>query len=159
MIAPASVGIAHAALGSLGWSAALARQGAVRSAMVWAAVLGGVVILAGVLLLVVKFRTSRAAREADAPGSVFEDLRRMRDQGQITSEEYEQMRSAAADRLRGNTRPRAPRISPAEARIETEGEIRAREGYDLTGTPLPGAHPPPGPRGPQQGPDTGGDAR
>jgi hypothetical protein len=76
----------------------LTKQEATTSAMTWVAVMiVGVIALFGVWMWL---RKTLLAPKADSePGSIMEDLRRMRDQGQMTQEEYDNVRKNMAQRL------------------------------------------------------------
>jgi hypothetical protein len=79
-----------------------------------------IVVVVAAALVLLKYRGRLLARDSDAAlhEGLFENLRRMRNQGRLTQEEYDAATGAAI-------RPVAP------------GEVRARPGYDLTGAPLP----------------------
>jgi LPXTG-motif cell wall-anchored protein len=66
--------------------------------MVWVAVLMGLILVGGLLVLLLRRRLLAAEAETSA-GGLMEDLRRMRDSGQMTQEEYESVRRNMAARL------------------------------------------------------------
>lgn len=131
------------AAGAVGWAAVL----------VVAAILGGFVILA-----VRKRMLSPERTEMDSEG-LFDSLRRMRDSGEISTQEYDSARKRIIQRTlearsseaiaRGATSgPSDARLQPNQLRAtndlrpRAEGEhvtppISAPPGYDLTGDPLP----------------------
>jgi hypothetical protein len=102
---------------------------ALAPALMW---LGGmivVVVIAGLVIL--KIRGSIFAREAGSANQegLLLGLRRMRDTGEISPEEYDTARKSMAARAAGGAAP--PR------RAHEAGEQRSKPGYDLTGAPLP----------------------
>ena len=102
---------------------------ALPGALMW---LGGmivIVVIAGLVIL--KVRASMFARDAGTAGEegLLVGLRRMRDAGQISPEEYDTARRSMA--AKAGAGPAAPRRPPESS------EKRSRPGYDLTGAPLP----------------------
>jgi hypothetical protein len=95
-------------------------------------VLIGLVVLTGLLMLIVRRRMMSRNADAALGGSVFEDLRRMRDEAQISELEYEYLRRCLAAKAAG----REPPPRPPELGVDA-GELRAKPGFDLTGEPLP----------------------
>ncbi len=111
----------------------LAQRGSsqdVMNVLILLAVLIGLVLIAGVVMLVVRKRMIR--NEQVLAGSVFDDLKRMRDEAQISQHEYDYLRKAIAAKAAG----REPPPRPADFG-PLPGELRARPGFDLTGEPLP----------------------
>ncbi len=89
----------------------------------------GLVIFTGLIVLVVRKWMFAQGDEA-APGSMFDDLRRMRQSGEISEVEYDYLRKCIANKAAGkDPPPRPPELAPTE--------LRARPGFDLTGQPLP----------------------
>lgn len=87
------------------------------------------VLVLGVVILAVR-KAMFKDDNADAGGSLFDDLRRMRDSGEISELEYDYLRKCIAARAAGkDLPPRPPELEQAE--------LRARPGFDLTGAPLP----------------------
>lgn len=122
----------------------LAQQGRSQASFwLWLFVLIVLTVLAGVVIVIVRRRLIEPDAKANSPGSLMEDLRRMRDRGEITQEEYDRTRKTIAARAAGREPPPPPPPDP-------EGPRQARPGYDLTGDRLPGAGPAPGP--PEKGP-------
>ena len=93
-----------------------------------------VVLVAALILM--RYRGRLLARDADTAlhEGLFENLRRMRDQGRLTQEEYDAARRKMAAKAAGKAPPPA---SGAPIKPAAPGEARARPGYDLTGAPLP----------------------
>jgi hypothetical protein len=77
--------------------------------------------------------------------TILENLRAMRDQGQISLEEFDSVRKRMAAKVAGV----APPPSAAKPGSADPGVRIARPGFDLTGSPLPGRPPdePPGGHG------------
>ena len=74
------------------------KPGAASAAVLWVGVLMVAALAGGILWLWLR-RQLFAADAATAPGSIMEDLRRMRDQGQITQEEYDTVRKRMVAKL------------------------------------------------------------
>lgn len=110
----------------------LAQSGATRQLTPMLTQLGlliGLVVLTGLIVLLVRKWVFSQGDEA-APGSMFDDLRRMRESGEISEVEYDYLRKCIANKAAGkDPPPRPPELAPTE--------LRARPGYDLTGQPLP----------------------
>jgi uncharacterized membrane protein len=94
----------------------------------------GVIALAGFLLLVyVKKRVVGDFESKQDGGTLFSDLRAMRDRGEISDDEYERTRAVIIAKTTGR--------DAEQVRLETirkQGGLVAEPGYDLTGRPLPG---------------------
>ena len=69
-------------------------------ALVMLAVLLGLVILLGLVLAYARRRTLGRAQDRAGAG-LFEDLRKMRERGEISDEEYAAARKSVVDRLAG----------------------------------------------------------
>lgn len=95
----------------------------------------GAVIALGAMLLMYRSRMLAAENTADAQRGLLDDLRAMRDRGELTLEEYDAARRSLAARLRGE-RGESPPPTARPAR-PAPGAIVAPPGYDLTGRPLP----------------------
>lgn len=127
----------------------IAQQGRSQASFwLWLFVLIVVTVLAGIAIVVIRRRLLESDATESSPGTLMEDLRRMRDRGEITEEEYDRTRKAIAARAAGREPPPIPPPDPDAPR-------RARPGYDLTGDPLPGSGPIPGP--PETGPSDDSD--
>ncbi|RMH13350.1 MAG: hypothetical protein D6695_04265 [Planctomycetota bacterium] len=89
------------------------------------------VVLAGVIVLLLRKRLLGGHEEASGiGGSIFADLQRLRDDGEISTIEYDYLRKVIASRAAGREPP------PRPPELEAE-ELRARPGFDLSGEPLP----------------------
>ncbi len=109
--------------------------------VLWIVVLIAVVVAATAIILVVR-RRLLAADEPSADGLTLHDLRRARDEGHLSEDEFEAARAAILGAVARDT---GPRVGPL-------GEIRAAPGMDLAGRPLP-------PRRPKNDGDTDDPAR
>lgn len=105
----------------------------VTQVLVAVGLLMGAVIALGVILLMYRSRVLSSENAAEAQRGLLDDLRAMRDRGEITLEEYDAARRSLAARLKGEAPP--PSMS-RPARGEPEAMV-APPGYDLTGRPLP----------------------
>jgi len=90
------------------------------------------VLVAGVVMLMVRKRIFAAGLDDETGGSMFEDLRRMRDAGEISIEEYEYLRKCIVAKVSGHEPPPRP-----AGLVDSIGELRAKPGYDLAGDPIP----------------------
>jgi len=99
--------------------------------LVTIAVLIGVVLVAGFVLVLVRKRFLNAGDEHVMAGSIFDDLRRMRDAGEVSEVEYEYLRRCIAAKAAGKEPP------PMPEELASERELRAKPGFDLTGAPIP----------------------
>jgi hypothetical protein len=97
-----------------------------------------IVVVVAAALVLLKYRGRLLARDSDAAlhEGLFENLRRMRNQGRLTQEEYDAARRKMVAKAAGKAPP-APPATGAAIRPVAPGEVRARPGYDLTGAPLP----------------------
>jgi hypothetical protein len=84
------------------------RDEAVSSWLLWFVGLIVAVVIAGFLILLIR-RSFFAPQESVGAGPQdvwgLDDLRRLRDQGEITVEEYETLRARAIKALKGDARP------------------------------------------------------
>lgn len=94
----------------------------------------------GFVVMALRRRLLGKAEDTVKPASLLEDLRAMRDRGEISQDEYDTTRATIAARAAGREPP--PRPDPARAPAAPDGAVTARPGYDLTGERLP---PPPEP--------------
>lgn len=99
----------------------------------WLFVLIVVTVAAGVVLLMVRRRLIEGEGADQHSGTLMEQLRRMRDRGEISESEYDLTRRSIAARAAGREPP-AP-AAPVD-RAGESGRV-ARPGYDLTGERLP----------------------
>ena len=120
----------------------LAQMGRASSQILfWIDVLIAVVLISGILWVKLR-RDVLNDDQPDDPASLIDQLRRARDTGMISPEEYQASREALLGR--GSKVRRVVR-----GEIFEDGTIRARPGFDLTGTPLPDPPSPPGGRPPE----------
>lgn len=92
-------------------------------------VLIAVVVAMGFIILLVRKWMLSVDRGAES-GSLFDDLKRLRDSGEISELEHDYLRKSIAAMAAGKEPPaRPPELAPTE--------LRARPGFDLTGAPLP----------------------
>ena len=96
----------------------------------WLAALLAAALLGGVLILLIK--RSFFAPTRDDPRSLLDDLRDLRDRGEITPDEYETARLKMVARLTGKDFQQLH----ADA-IRKAGGLVAEPGRDLLGRPLP----------------------
>ncbi|TVQ61362.1 MAG: hypothetical protein EA378_09105 [Phycisphaerales bacterium] len=107
-------------LGASGATGGQASGGAVVSTLVWAGVLIGVAVIAGLGLLAYRRRVFREETGRDVTGGLLEDLRQAVREGRMTTEEFEAAKRAMAMRLRGEgpsreiPKPPMPRPRPPE---------------------------------------------
>ena len=123
------------------------------SVLLWTLVLIAAAIAGGAVVLLVRRRVMRSDAERRGHGLSLSDLRKMRDRGDLTDEEYERARAAIIGTVAGSGSggsPMRPTTIP--------GEVRARPGFDLTGEPLPGVDAPQA-KSDQEDTDDDGDAR
>lgn len=102
------------------------------------------VIAGGAIVLYIRHRFFRVEDETTTPGGLTEQLRAMRDRGELTPEEYDEARLVIVARATGKDLAalRADGIRKAGGRV-------AEPGFDLLGRPLPGpAATPGGPKSP-----------
>lgn len=101
-----------------------------REIAIWCGVLIAVLVVGAVALALIRGRILGGSQAGPGEALTLHDLRRLRDQGRLSDEEFESARAAVLGK-------------PA-------GVVRAKEGFDLTGEPLPvrGAEKPREPEGP-----------
>lgn len=97
--------------------------------------LGVLVIIGG---MVISWARRSLLEKDSGDDSVVElpELRRLRDSGAISREEYEVARDALIGRAPGEPPP----PTRARRRLGADGSLIAAPGFDLTGEPLPDAH-------------------
>jgi hypothetical protein len=88
-----------AVVGQDGAAAPAAAKSASSAALVWVGVLMAVILVGGLLLMLMRRKLFAPEAGAMSAGGIMEDLRRMRDAGQITQEEYDSIRKNMATRL------------------------------------------------------------
>lgn len=89
------------------------------------------VVLAGLAAILIRKRMLANDDSSGISGSIFDDLKSMRDRAQISQEEYDYLRKSIAAKAAGKPPP------PRPPGIAEPHELRAKPGYDLTGQPLP----------------------
>jgi hypothetical protein len=97
-------------------------------------------LLAGLAVLAFRRRLLRRDSDPALHARLMDDLRAMRDRGEISPDEYDSARATMAARLAG--RPPPPKPPPAP-RSHSDSTRRAPPGFDLTGAPLPSPPRPP----------------
>ncbi len=113
------------------------RGGSQASFWLWLFVLIVVTMLAGVVILLVRRRLFEDQKPDTGSGTLMEQLRGMRDRGEISEAEYDQTRKSIAARAAGRESPGGA----AGSDWAGQSGRKARPGLDLTGEPLPGANP------------------
>jgi hypothetical protein len=95
-----------------------------------------VTMVAGLVLLALRRRVLGGAGEGlERQGRLLDELRGMRDRGEISAAEFDAAKGAMAARLTGKEVPRPP--MPPGATRAADGSLVAKPGVDLTGAPLP----------------------
>lgn len=115
-------------------------------ALLWVGILLGATLFGCVIVLYVRSRYLGQRDDDATPASLMAEMRRMRDAGEISEQEFDRTRRLLVSRAAGDPPPQ-----PHAARDE-DAAVIARPGYDLTGAPLPGAGEP----GPGGSPGSGG---
>lgn len=104
----------------------------------------GVLVAVLATLAVLAIRRRILTRDSSVAGQnrLLDDLRAMRNRGDISPEEFDRARHLIASRLAGAPNPGAPAgPRPRPATPAEPGALRARPGFDLTGAPLPAPEP------------------
>jgi hypothetical protein len=91
-----------------------------------------VVVVLGIVLVAMRKRMFESSDADMMAGSIFEDLRRLKASGEVSELEYDYLRKCIAARAADREPPPRP---PGLA--GSDGELRARPGFDLTGAPIP----------------------
>src|ERR1043165_4832409 len=100
----------------------------------WIAVMMGAVTISAVVILLLRARVlGKGAAQQDA--GLMDDLREMRDSGELSVEEFDAAKKALRDRLAASTSGPPPKPTK-RPRPAPRGTV-APPGYDLTGSPLP----------------------
>lgn len=116
--------------------------------VLWAGSLIVVALVGGMLILWIRGRLVERRSEAAGAGTTLEQMRRLRDRGQLSQQEFDAARASLISRLSGQPAP-AGQARAAE-RPSEPGAMLAKPGFDLTGAPLP--RPPAGATNPQAPP-------
>lgn len=85
--------------------------------LLWVGILIVVTLVGAIAILAIRRRTLAGPRTPDA-GSLMEELRAMRDRGQMTPQEYDAAITAMKARLRAQVRGSSPPSLPAPARTK-----------------------------------------
>lgn len=113
----------------------------------WLGILIGLAMVMAVIGLALRRRLLSAENPVEGQRRLLDDLRAMRDRGELTPEEYDAARKSMAAAIAGRRDPNTT-MRPAPRPISGSGELVAPPGYDLTGRPLPK---PPGGSGERSG--------
>jgi len=111
-----------------------AHQFPMEQVLVWAGVGLAIVVGAGIVVLCYRRKLLGGDRAADAAG-LLDDLREMRDRGEISDEEFSAAKQTMAARLTGQMGVAG--VKPHERKMKSAGDLVARPGFDLTGAKLP----------------------
>lgn len=100
------------------------------------------VLVLGLVLVLVRRRMIERDQDREGAGSLMEELRKMRESGRMSEDEYNAARKSLATKVAGEIKaspatpasfaPKIPRTAVPPPSSQT-----ARPGYDLTGEPLP----------------------
>jgi len=115
----------------------LVAQTGVRSAgevVVWVIALALVLALGAVVILWIRTRMLRETSEDPDSHGLLDAIRRAHRRGDISDAEFARARDRLVGRLSGRRRARAKLL---RGEVFDDGTIRAREGFDLLGDPLP----------------------
>lgn len=106
-----------------------------RPYLIWLGVMMAAVITAGVVLLILRASVLGRGRASSESG-LLDNLRAMRDRGEMSPEEFDAAKSAMASRLAvGSLAQSTP--APKKKIAPHTGDRVAPPGFDLTGRPLP----------------------
>ncbi|USO00088.1 MAG: SHOCT domain-containing protein [Phycisphaeraceae bacterium] len=98
----------------------------------WLGALLALILVGGLLLFYLRHRLLGQASPGEVTRGILEDLREMRDRGEITAEEYEEVRLKMVARASGRDFGELKAES-----IRKAGGLVAEPGRDLLGRPLP----------------------
>ncbi len=125
--------------GAIGFIMATAGRGASRSVtpmLIWLGAIMLVVMGAGIAILLYRRQVLGKETGLDMHAGIMDQLRTMRDQGEISATEFEEMKSRLVAKVSG--RPVSARHAPGtQAPPGSPAERQAAPGFDLTGAPLP----------------------
>jgi len=108
--------------------------------LLWLGAIMLIVVVTGVAVLIYRRRVLSKEAAGEAQARLMDEMRAMRDRGEISIEEYERMKSRLVARVAGRpVSDRHPTPAPAHAQtLPDRGDVRqSRPGFDLTGAPLP----------------------
>ncbi|MBX3386478.1 MAG: hypothetical protein KF768_07895 [Phycisphaeraceae bacterium] len=151
----------HAAV-MLGFGAPLLLWGRVaghsdsKSIIMWAIVIAVVSTILGAVLFSIRRRTIGGKPAAGEAAGLMDELRRLKQSGQLSQDEFDKARSAwrhrAVEEMDQRTKvpnreapprrapapqPNSPEAKPAVRKVASDGAVTAAPGFDLTGAPLP----------------------
>lgn len=115
-------------------------RGSLTEFFLWLGLAIGALVVAGIAIAWYRSRVLRGDAASAAQAGLMDDLRAMRDRGELSAEEYDAAKRALVARFSGGA-PAAPlpagkvlksAVSPPDA-----GGAVAKPGFDLTGAPLP----------------------
>jgi hypothetical protein len=109
----------------------LAKQLQIGPYLLWIGVSLVLVVAASVFIL--WYRTKVLGRDQGTQVGLLDELREMRNRGELSDEEYAAAKHAMVSRVSGNPTPRPV----AKATAPSTTERLAPPGFDLTGQPLP----------------------
>lgn len=107
----------------------------------WVGALIVVSLVFGFVVMAMRRRLLGRSDEGVKPAALLEDLRAMRDRGEISQDEYDSTRATIAARAAGREPP--AKSGPTRPPAAPDGSLIARPGYDLTGERLPAPPDPP----------------
>lgn len=117
------------------WAHVLAQSGqseAVGQIVLWVGVMVGALVVLAVVLMALRRRLLAPARAPEA--GMFDHLRRMRQEGSITTEEYDAIRQRIVSRLAGNeSHPRNESQAGNESHLADESPARSDPRTDSPG--------------------------
>ncbi|MCA9292891.1 MAG: SHOCT domain-containing protein [Phycisphaerales bacterium] len=114
----------------------LIAAGSTSAVLFWIAILMTLALFGGVIIAILR---RRMLGEQEPPGLLLDDIRRMRDTGEISWEEFDRLKQRIVQAVRapGDAAPGSS-DQPAPTRPRPGGEsLEAPPGFDLTGEPLP----------------------
>lgn len=109
----------------------LAKQPEFMAYLLWVGIAIGAVVVA-TLAIVWYRRRILGPTQVDHQGGLLDELRQMRNRGEISEEEFNATKRAMAERAAGKPRTR----TKPEPRAMSDSKV-APPGFDLTGQPLP----------------------
>ncbi len=119
---------------------AQSRQSPPTELWLWVGALIIASLVFGVVVLAMRRRLFNASDVSVSPGSMLDQLRAMRERGEISRAEYDSARASIAARAAGKAPP--PRPNAERGPVAPDGSVAAKPGFDLTGERLPGRHEP-----------------
>ena len=105
--------------------------------LLWVGILIGLVMVATVVILLLRRRYVEQEPAAPGAGGLLDQLRGMRDRGEISEAEFERTKRAIVAGASGQPRPVDSALENADESDAEPDTLVAEEGYDLTGAPLP----------------------